>query len=523
MHLVVTPAPTPGLSRAGLLVIAATTLISVMNSSMGSIVLPDMRREFDVGPDALSWVVTAYLIPFATGTVIYGRLADVNGSRRLYILGLALFAAGSLAVAAAPSFSMVIAMRVAQGLGGTAVPALGIATIIRFTPSAQRGPPMGVLVLAVGLGFAAGPIIGGVLTDAVGWQGPFLFTGAAGLVLLPLALRWVPGFEGTSRERIDWLGALLITGAITGTVIAVNRLPAEAGDSLGLFGLALALLLFGLLAARMATAKNSFIPPALLRAGRFPSMGILGFAMQGTHFGLVVLLPLLMEEFHQLSVIEIGVRLLPGALALGVFGVAGGRLAARTGERILLIAGSWLMLSGALILHLAGVDFSTWNIALVYMLVASGYGMVNAAVIKAATDPLPEALAGIGAGVFNLMFFFGGAVAVAIAGAILLARESAVEAWDPVFDGTAVAYSDAMLVVVGFSFVAFLIAILQPPERTVTEPAEDPSKDWLPLSALDGQLPPAEKWAVKPRAKPITSPSRTRGRQNTSGRPPPRR
>ena len=486
--------PAQGISRLTLLVLSTTILISVMNSSMSSIVLPEMGREFHVGPDALSWMVTAYLIPFATGTVLFGRLADMVGSRRLYLLGLALFAMASLAVAMATTFPLIIALRVVQGFGGAAIPSLAMAAITRGTSREQRGPAMGCTIVAVGLGFGLGPIVGGALTEWTGWQGPFLFTGIVMLLLLPLAATRVPGFRGTSGQHFDFFGAALLGLAVTAGILALNRLPRDNGDVAGTTALLVSIPLWLTLALWTRRAKTPFLPPRIVGNGRFMRMSLVGFTAQGSHFAVIVLIPLLFTQYHDLNTIDIGLRLLPGAAALGVFGMIGGLLVHRLGERVLLIFGTWVLFAGILTLHVAGVEWSTWRISLLYVAIASGYGMIQAGVMKAATDQLPEDQAGIGTGVFNLSFFLGGAVTVAIAGALLRSRESATAAWNPLFHGTALSYSDALIPVVVFALFGFILAIVQQPPRVVAEPQPEAVPRLHPVGP--------SSWPVQPRAKP---------------------
>jgi MFS family permease len=133
--------------------------------------------------------------------------------------------------------------------------------------------------------------------------------------------------------------------------------------------------------------------------------------------------------------------------------------------------------------------------------------MVSAAALRAATDHLPESIAGIGAGIFNLFFFIGGAIAVALAGAILRRRADAVEGWNPIFDGVAVAYSDAMLIVVALSLVAFLVTVVLRPaaSKRAAEQELNPADEWITLAERDGDEPhvAAAGWALRPREKPV--------------------
>lgn len=447
------------LSRAGLLVLCATILVSVTSASMTTVALPNLQSDFGIGADDLTWVVTAYLIPFATGTVIYGRLADMYGTKPMYVVGLSLFVAASLFIAAAPSFPLVVVGRALQGFGGTAVPSLSLATIVRTTPPAERGGAMGMTIVAVGVGFALGPLLGGALTDWWGWRGPFLVTGLATAPLLPLALRVVPPVRGTAGQSFDLAGAALLVAAITGDILAINRLPRHLADPAGILGLLLSAPVWVAFVLWVRRRSQPFIEPAVVANRRFVALCGIGAASQGVHFATVVLIPLLLARYHDMGVMEIGLHLLPGALALAAFGLAGGTLSARVGVRTLVVTGTAVQVTGAVLFHLAGFHLGAWAISLLYVVVASGYGMVNGSVINAATAELPDRLAGLGVGVFNLAFFLGGAVSVAVTGAVLRARESTADPFNVALSGHAPEFSDAFLVVAVFALAALALAL----------------------------------------------------------------
>ncbi len=444
---------------------AAGVLISVANASMAAIVLPDIQAEFGVTDDVLSWFVAAYLIPFATGTLVYGRLADMRGTKPLLIFGIIVFGIGSLLVAASPTYETSIAARVLQGAGGTAIPALSMATIVHTTSEAGRARAIAFIIVAVGVGFGIGPLLGGTLAEWIGWQGPFLVTGAAVAVLVPVLVYALPAVHGTPGQRFDYVGAILLAGAVTGGVIAVNRLPNDIVDAYGVAGAAAFAPLMGLFALRTRQATEPFIDPVLFRNFRFLTLCVVGLCIQGAHFGVVVMLPLLLERYHDMRIIDIGFHLLPGALVLAATGVAAAWLAPKLGPRPILVIGSWLFFNAAVVYVFAGAGWSPVSIAILYALVAGGYAMVNSVVITAATGQLPQERTGVGVGVFNIAFFMGGALAVAMIGAILRMREDAFEPWVQVFQGAPVEFSDAGIVVLVLATLAFLLTVALGPEQ----------------------------------------------------------
>ena len=463
----------------------AGVLISVTNASMSAIVLPDVQAAFGVSDDVLSWFVAAFLIPFATGTLIYGRLADMKGTRGLLLFGVSVFCVASFLVAAAPTFEAAVAGRVLQGMGATAIPALSLATIVHTTDDRGRGRAIGTIVIAVGIGFGIGPILGGSLTEWIGWQGPFLVTGVATILLLPLMYVSIPGVPGSPGQRFDYVGAGLLSLAVTGGVIAINRLPNDVTDTAGLAGALAFVPLLGLFAVRTRLAPEPFVDPAILRNLRFVAMCVVGLCIQGAHFAVVVMLPLLLERYHGMGMIEIGLHLLPGAAVLGASGITAGALAARIGPAPLLIGGSWVLFSAAVIFVLAGAGWAPVGVGVVYVLVGAGYGSVNAVALHAATGQLPAERTGIGVGAFNIAFFIGGAISVAALGAILRLREDATEPWIGLFAGTPTEFSDAGLVVLALGTLAFVLAMVIGPQvgSEGVEATEEDEPGWGELVA----------------------------------------
>ena len=478
--------------QATLALLCLATFVSVVHAAMSSVVLPDLKADFDVPDDELTWYVTAFILAFAIGTVVYGRLGDMFGTRGPLIIGIALFGAASFATAAAPGFWATVGGRAAMGAGATAIPALSIATIVRTSTEAQRGRALGATVAAVGIGFAVGPVIGAALTEEFGWRGPLVATGCAATLLAVGALVVLRGAPGDGSRWFDVPGALLFALATTSMLIALNRLPSHPDDRLGVVAALAIAPAVAIFAVWIWRRSHPFFDPGLLARGRYIAFCGIGFMVQGMHFGAIVLLPLLWTRYHDLSFLEIGIHFVPGALALAFFGATGGFIIGRLGVRIPVVVGTWAAANGAMALFVAGVDWGDWQIAALYALLAAGYGLANAGLLHGATATLGDDETGAGVGFYSLLFFLGGAVSSAAVGAILRARETAGEAWLPLFDGRAPEFSDGFAVVAGMSALAFLIALALGPERR-----EVPVAPGMPVR-------PAAAWILS-RQKPIRS------------------
>ncbi len=473
------------LSRPALAVLCLATFVSVVHAAMSSIVLPDVQSDFSVPDDQLTWFVTAFILTFATGTLVYGRVADMIGTRKPLIAGIGIFAVGSLATASAPGFWLAVAGRAVMGAGATAIPALSTATIVRTTREGQRGRALGWIVASVGLGFAAGPLLGAVITEHYGWQGPLVATGAAAALTLIATVFFVDDAPGAAPRGFDLAGALLFAAAISSSLIALNRLPVHPHGRTGLVAVGLAPLFFACFATWIARRKQPFIQPKLLRHGRFVAFSLIGLLMQGMHFGTVVLLPLYWTRYHDLSFVEVGFHFMPGALALAFFGTTGGFIIERFGARIPVVIGSWIAVNGAFALFLAGANWTDWQVAGLYAVLAGGYGLTNAALMHGATSTLGEAETGAGVGIYTLCFFIGGAISSAAAGAILRAREATTHAWLPFYEGRAPEFSDAFLVIAAMAAAAFVLSVTMSPEPAgVRSPVSMGGREPLSDSAL---------------------------------------
>jgi MFS family permease len=170
----------------------------------------------------ISWIMTGFLLVYGVAIPFYGRLADIHGARRLFIAGLALFSLGSLLSAFAPNFESLLAARILQAIGGAAGPGLGMALASRAFGDNSRGTVIGIIGAVIGVGSAIGPLLGGVLASAWGWESIFIMNAAAG-VAIPIALRVLPKSEQTSKGRLDVLGGLLLALVVTGVLHHLRR------------------------------------------------------------------------------------------------------------------------------------------------------------------------------------------------------------------------------------------------------------------------------------------------------------
>ena len=162
-------------SKTGVLVAVCVPLLAgVLNASAVGVVLPAIIADLEVDPGRIAWLMTGFLLVYGIAIPFYGRLADLHGARRLFVAGVVIFSAGSLLAALAPSFGWLLAARVVQAVGGAAVPSLGMTLASRAYGPAARGTVLGIIAATIGAGAAIGPLVGGVLSETLGWRFIFL-------------------------------------------------------------------------------------------------------------------------------------------------------------------------------------------------------------------------------------------------------------------------------------------------------------------------------------------------------------
>lgn len=190
-------------TRLLLVVVVASVLIMAFNQTFVNVLVPDIRRDFGATQGQVGWVVTGYLLAAAVGIPLYGRVADLYSVRWIFALGLFLLAAGSLACALAPNLPLLVAGRILQAAGASAIPALGIASVAKTMPPGSRGTALGLISSSLGVGAAIGPVLGGFVAGIAGWHILFYLTLLSAALLIPGALRALPGVAGGDSASGD--------------------------------------------------------------------------------------------------------------------------------------------------------------------------------------------------------------------------------------------------------------------------------------------------------------------------------
>ena len=424
--------PSSRSDRLLLAVLALATFASVLNTTMVNVAIPLIGRDLDVSGAEAGWIVTGYVLVFAVGIPIYGRISDFFGLREIFSVALVVFAAGSLVCALAPSFPVLIAGRALQAAGSAAIPALSYGSVAKIFPPGGQGTAFGILSSSVGVGGAAGPILGGLGAGLGGWR--ILFFGTllilvvlflAGLYALPDTGSAAPG-SGAVRN-LDLPGGLLLGAAAGLALFGITRIQ-QAGISAPLSwgSVVLAVLAASMFSARIRTADVPFAPPELFRNRTFLAASFAALLAQFAYLGgALFLTPLLLVGQGGLSTLSAGLVLAPSAVAVAVLSPYAGRLSDRVGPRAVLLGGLTLLVVCLFFVSSYAVGASAYVVASALLAMGVGAAGITSSAADAVSIALPEETAGVGLGIYQMLFFLGAGAGAAVLGTFLATRTAA--------------------------------------------------------------------------------------------------
>ncbi|MFZ1995684.1 MAG: DHA2 family efflux MFS transporter permease subunit [Solirubrobacteraceae bacterium] len=449
----------------------------VLDSSVLITALPRMQRDLHVGLSLLQWTFNAYGIAFAAGIITAAALGDRFGRRRVFISGLALFTLSSAACALAPSAGGLILARTIQGLAGAVVLPLSLTILTTAFPAEKRGMIVGVYGGLAGLAVALGPIVGGVVTQAIDWHWIFWLNVPIGIVATTLALRLLPESYGAS-ERLDLIGGGLVTAGVVALVWALTR-----ANDIGWTSAETIITVAsgaGLLVAFLAwenRVSEPMIPLRLFAIREFAIGNLTTYLMSGAIFAAAFFVTQEFQFARGYSPLQTGLRLLPFFATPMFVSPLAGAVSDRIGRRPIMVCGLTLQAAGFIWVAARGSLSTSW-VELTVALLISGIGISMAlpTVPTAVLSAVSAQDMGKAAGINYMAQRFGTVFAIAIASAVFSAHG---HLGTPA--SVTAGFRPALWICAGFAVLAALSAIAITPTRrpasTQAEPAE------LPLAA----------------------------------------
>ncbi|HEX2145412.1 MAG TPA: MFS transporter [Glycomyces sp.] len=407
--------------------LSAAQVMIVLDQNIVSIALPAIREDLAFSQANLVWTVNAYVIPFGGLLLLAGRLGDLISRKQVFLAGLALFTAASAGAALADGQGFLLTARFMQGIGGAVTAAGLLGMIVTIFPEPQHQvKAIGLYGFASAGGGAAGSVVGGVLTETLGWEAVFYVNLPLGLIVAALAWRLLPAEHGIGlRAGADVIGAALVTSGLMLAVYALvetERYGLTSARTLG-FGALAAVLLAGFV-IRQAKAAAPLIPPRILRSRNVTGANLAQALMVGAAFGFMFFTVLYLQQVLEFAPLAAGLAFLPAPIVIAVVSMAlAPRLLTRFGARPMVLAGLSLMVIGFILFAQMRADGNYLADVLPGMVTAPlGFGLAMPALMTLGmADSRPED-AGVTSGLFNTAQQVGGAVGLAVISTAVSAR-----------------------------------------------------------------------------------------------------
>jgi EmrB/QacA subfamily drug resistance transporter len=407
-----------------LLVVSVATFMLLLDITVVNVALPSIRQDLGASFTDLQWVVDAYALTLAALVLTAGSLADRLGRRRLFAAGLAIFSVASLLSALAPDPTLLRLARALQGVGGAVLFAVSLALVAQEFPAGrQRGTAMGLYGATIGMAVAIGPLVGGALTDGLGWRSIFYLNVPVGVAALAVTYRKLRESRDPNATGVDWAGVATFSGALLLLVLALVRGNAEGwGSRLIVSLLAGSTVLLVAFIAIERRVSQPMLPLGLFRRPSFTGVQLAAFTMSGSLLAMFLYLTLYLQNYLGYAPLAAGLRYLPITLLAFLVGPIAGALLSRVPVRLLLSVG--LAMTGVGLLLMSGIHTgSGWTTLLGGFLVAgAGVGLLNPVIATVAVSVAPKQHSGMAAGINDTFRQVGIAVGIAVWGAILVGR-----------------------------------------------------------------------------------------------------
>ena len=430
--------------------------LSFVEGSVLSVALPAIRESYGAGAQQVQWVVNTYLLPLSALLLLGGALGDHFGRRRLLVIGTSIFAATSLICALAPSLEVLLAARVAQGVGAALLLPNSLALLNAAFSGEKRGRAVGIWAASGAAAAAVAPLIGGWLVVTVGWPAIFYINLPLALGAIALAMRFVEESRETGAGRTDYTGALLATAGLGGITYALTLCSAQARLSnealvTGAGGLAM---LAAFLWVEHRRSHRAMMPLDLFANRCFSGLNLLTFLLYGAFSAAMLLIPYVLITSGGYSPVRAGLAMLPLPILMTSLSPTMGSLATRIGPRLPLVIGPAIVGAGMALTRLAEPDSSYWTgIFPAILLISIGMTIAVAPLTSSVLGSVEERHVAMASGFNSAVARTGGLIATALLGSVLASRDEAL------FGG----FHQAMFVSAAIAALASVVALTMLP------------------------------------------------------------
>jgi EmrB/QacA subfamily drug resistance transporter len=402
-----------------LIVVCVATFMLLLDITIVNVALPKMASDLHASFSDIQWVIDAYSLMLASVLLTAGTLADQLGRRLLFSIGLGLFSLASLLCALSPSALFLIIARGFQGIGGSMMFATSLALLAQEFHGRERGTAFGAWGATIAASAAVGPLLGGFLTEDLGWSSIFYINVPVGIAGVVLALAKVAETRNPEARKIDWFGTATFTTSLFLGVLAIIRGNAEGWGSafiVGLFAASAALLVAFVIA--QVRLRNAMFDVSLFRKPTFDGASIVAFGLSAAMFAMFLFIVLYIQTILGYSPLETGLRFLPFTVVSFFLAALSGRLTDRIPARVLLGVGM-LMVGVGLLLMRGLTPQSDWTAMLAGFIIAGGgVGVINPALASTSIGVVPPQRSGMASGINNTFRQVGTATGIAVLGAV---------------------------------------------------------------------------------------------------------
>ncbi len=393
----------------------------MLDNTVVNVALPSIQRDLGIGLSELEWTVNAYALTFAVLMLTGGKLADFLGRRRIFLIGLVTFTISSLACGLAATGGTLIGARTVQGIGAALMLPATLSIISATFPAHQRGMAIGIWAGVSAMALAIGPLIGGLITEHINWSWIFFVNvpiGVLGLIVGRLVIK--ESRDTSAEQRLDFPGLLASAiglFALTFALIEANSYGWTDPMIIGLFVLsAVSLAAFVLLELHQ---RSPMLDLSLFRSSTFAGANVVALLVTLAMFGVFFFMSIYMQNILGYSATKTGAAFLPMTILIILIAPISGKASDRIGSRALMTAGMLCLSASLIVFSRLGLDSTFWDI--LPGLVVGGFGMalVMTPMTAAALGSVPVEKSGVGSGVLNTFRQLGGALGIAVMGAIV--------------------------------------------------------------------------------------------------------
>jgi EmrB/QacA subfamily drug resistance transporter len=448
----------------------------MLDNTVVNVALPSIQRDLGADLSSLEWIVAGYALTFAALMLIGGKLADAYGRRLIFVTGIVIFTLASLACGLAGTEDQLIAARIVQGAGAALMNPATLSIIAATFPPRQRGAAIGIWAGVSALALAIGPLVGGLLTEHVGWEWIFFVNIPVGILGIAASLLLIDESKDETHVRLDLPGlatSALGLFALTYGLIEANTYGWGSGRIVGSFVVAaLALVGFVMLERRQ---RAPMLDLNLFRNGTYTGANVVVLLVALAMFGVFFFVSLYMQNILGYSAVQAGAAFLPLTILIILVAPIAGRTSDRIGSRWLMTAGMTLLAVQLVYFSQLGANADFWNLLPGMLIGGVGMSLTMTPSAAAATRAVPVEKAGVGSAVLNAFRQVGGSVGIALMGAIVAHEAGGRRTVEAFMDG----FERSLLVAAAIALVGAGVAavLVRPHEREERTPEAEAARD----------------------------------------------